>query len=315
MNFAELVEQIPQLGYDWHRDTLLENTKANFPNGEPSIRFIKARPEKCLIVSAGPSLYRQNSLERARSFKGTVVATDGAFIQCLKKGLYPDIVITIDPHPTRIVRWFGDPDIKKNLNGDDYFERQDLDVSFRKNAETMNKINIKLVNLFNPLLIIACSAPANVVRRTRRLDRRWFVPLVDDPEQDGLTKAMQDITGLPAMNTGGTVGNCAWVFAHSILKSKDIACVGMDFAYYPDTPYEQTQSWHMLKGRENYQDYYPQEASVWGKFYTDPTYYWYRQNLLDLLEAGNGEITNCTEGGLLYGNRVKTATLEQWLNF
>ena len=162
-------------------------------------------------------------------------------------------------------------------------------------------------------LIIACSAPRNVVERTRYLDRYWFAPLVDDPEVDGLTKAMVEMAGLPAMNTGGTVGNCAWVFAHTVLQSSDIACVGMDYGYYSDTPLEQTQSWNMLRERENPEDYYPWEESVWGKFYTDPTYCWYRQNLLDLLEAGDGKITNCTEGGLLYGKHVATMRLEEWL--
>jgi len=165
-------------------------------------------------------------------------------------------------------------------------------------------------------MIIACSAPENIVRRTKKMYRYWFVPLVDDPETDGLTKEMIDITGLPAMNTGGTVGNCAWVFAHSILKSKDIACVGMDYGYYEDTKPVETQSWNILKDMDNPAQYFHSESCKFnGKvFYTDPTYFWYRQNLRDLLEAGDGHLTNCTEGGLLYGDRIKTAKLTEWLN-
>ena len=351
MSFTELIKELPQVGMDWHRETLLENTRRNFPNGESTIRAIRSDPRKCLIISAGPSLYRQRSLDKIQDYAGVIVATDGAYIQCLKHHIVPDYVLTIDPHPTRIVRWFGDLDY--HANNDGYFERQDLDISFRENPEKVNQENIKLVDDHPVPLVIACSAPENVVARTQNIDRFWFVPLVDDPEgiickcghdenahddyefnphechqcscqqfleEESLTRQMMKLTGyrdnrlgLPAMNTGGTVGNCAWVFAHSILQSKDIACIGMDFAYYMDTPLEQTQSWNMLKDKGEIDKYYPREMTIWGEFYTDPTYFWYRQNLLDLLENGDGYITNATEGGLLYGSRVKTARLTQWL--
>ena len=66
----------------------------------------------------------------------------------------------------------------------------------------------------------------------------------------------------------------------------------------------------MVKGNP---EMYHWEMTPYGQFYTDPTYYWYRQNLLDLLEANQCQITNCTEAGMLYGKNVKNQKLEDWL--
>lgn len=316
MSFQELIDDIPSIGFEWHKDRLIENTKRNLDQLKycQSIKDIQPRPGKCLIVSAGPSLYRQRSLTKLNGYKGTMVAVDGGYIQCLKAGVIPDYIITIDPHPTRIVRWFGDPALEENSKDDDYFERQDLDVSFRENALETNKDNIKLVDRFNQSrLVIACSAPQNVVGRTFHMKRYWFAPLVDDPDEDGLTRQMVDLTGVPAMNSGGTAGNCAWVFAYSVLNSKDIACVGMDYGYYMDTPLNQTQEWNMLKDHDTPEQYFPEEEGYWGKARTSPTYSWYRQNLRDLMKANDGRITNCTEGGLLTGFRVENRGLDEWL--
>ena len=50
------------------------------------------------------------------------------FITFLKK-IIPDLVVTLDPHMYRIIRWFGDENLKiSNLKKDNYFRKQDLDV-------------------------------------------------------------------------------------------------------------------------------------------------------------------------------------------
>ncbi len=311
--FDELVASLPQRGLEWHRETILENSRRNAPHVVYTIRDLPRRPAPCLIVSAGPSLYRQKTLERikAAGFKGTLVATDGSYIQCLKAGIIPDFVVTLDPHPTRIVRWFGDPNYLENSAHDDYFRRQDLDIAFRENAAQQNAENIRTVDQ-NPVALVICTtAPQNVVERTARHPRFWFAPLVDSPAQDGLTRAICKATGCPALNTGGTVGTAAWNFAHSTLRSRHIAVVGCDLGYYLDTPLEKTQSWHMLGGDPAM---YPVHEGHWGPAMTDPTYTWYRQNFIDLLRANKATVTNCTGAGLLaHPEFVRCVALEEWL--
>ena len=321
MIFDETVASITQIGLSWHRETILRNSLRNAKHVQKTIRDIDPWPKPCLIVSAGPSLYRERILARvgeqyARSMDTgwqapfLVVATDGAYIQCLKAGIRPDFVITLDPHPTRMVRWFGDPDFEENSKHDDYFSRQDLDVSFREDAQAENARNIELVDASPVPLVIATTAPQAVVSRTEAFARFWFSPLVDRPVQGSLTRIMCAATECPALNTGGTVGTAAWAFAHQILKSPDIAAVGMDFGYYADTPLDKTQSWHMLGGDPAM---YPTRTGHWGAGFTDPTYAWYMQNFLDLLAAADARIVNCSGAGLLMGPRVDCMELEAWL--
>lgn len=300
--FNELVAQIPQIGRNHHAETILENSRRNAPFIEKTIRDAGRDSRPCLVVSAGPSLYFSRSLYRLRGFTGQVVATDSAYIQCLKAGIEPDYVVTIDPHPTRIAVLFG------ATSQDDYFERARADHGFEQAEE-----NQRLVDENRTKLVIACSAPESVVERTKDFERYWFAPLVDDPDAEGLTKQMVELTQIPALNTGGTVGSAAWAFAHLVLKAEKIAVVGMDFGYQLGTPLKNTQEWNLLKGEQNISEFYPVLKGHWGDAYTSPTYYWYRQNFLDLLKAADARVTNCTEGGLLHGESVDCMGLEEWL--
>jgi hypothetical protein len=311
--FTMMVNQITQIGLSYHKEQILENSLRNAVHIQKTIRALLGRgKERALVISAGPSLYRNGTLRRIKSsnFQGIVIAIDGSYIQCLKAGIVPDYVVTLDPHPTRVVRWFGDPWFEQNSQGDDYFERQDLDLAFRANAAYENAANIYLVDKLPRPLVIGTTAPSNVVERTKGFERYWFAPLVDSPQTAGITASIVEATGCPALNTGGTVGTAAWAFSSSVLGCKDIAVVGMDLGYYPDTPLEQTQSYHMVKGNP---EMYHWEETPYGQFYTDPTYYWYRQNLLDLLEANNMKLTNCTGAGMLYGKNIINMELEDWL--
>lgn len=322
-SFAKLVSEIPRIGLDWHTDRLIENSKhAASLDERLTVRSIQHRVRDALIVSAGPSLYRNEILQRLAKLRyhGAVICIDGSLVQCLRNQILPHYCVTLDPHPTRIVRWFGDPDFAVNAEGDDYFSRQDLDENFRTDAERTNAENIRLVddNAMQIALVISSTAPENVERRTRSVFglRYWFSPLVDNPNTSvSLTRKMAEITGFPSMNTGGTVGTAAVIFAHCILRAKRIAVVGMDLGYHKDTPLERTQSWNMLKERNDVIDLYPKvNHPVYGECYTDATYHWYRQNLLALLRAGDFQITNCSEGGALFGPRVNHQALEDWAN-
>lgn len=317
--FARLVSEIPSIGLDWHREQLLGNSAANKPHIRFTLRDISPQPDAdVLVISAGPSLYRCSILRRVFELSPlpAIVAIDGSYVQCLRARIIPDYVLTLDPHPTRIVRWFGDPDFALNSIGDDYFARQDLDEAFRQNALRTNFENMKLVDTWasGSSLVISSTAPANVVARTAAFRRYWFAPLVDNPHAPkSLTRRMAEATGLPALNTGGTVGTAAVMFAHQVLRARRIAVVGMDLGYYADTPLERTQSWNMLKDRKDVSEFYPRiHHPRWGECYTDPTYAWYAQNLKALLKSAGRTLYNCTEGGALYGPHIECLELEEW---
>lgn len=327
--FGKLVDEITLIGFDWHAGPIVENSKWNKQFIVKTIRDIAPpqgeKAESAIVISAGPSLYKNNILSRikASGYKGSIIAIDGSYVRCIKAGLEPDYVLTLDPHPTRLVRWFGDPNFEENLKGDGYFSRQDLDIAFRNNSIEENRRNIELVNQHGKgkKLIICSAAPRNVVERTRAVgfDAYWWAPLVDNPEkQDSLTRTIVKATKLPAMNTGGTVGTAAWIFALTVLKISKIAVVGMDLGYYKaDTSYQLTQTYHSLKarvGEDNIKDFFP-EFTFPGTdeiFYTDPTYFWYRNNLLDLIAASKSTLYNCTGGGTLFGAGVECIEIESF---
>ena len=329
--FYALVDEIPRIGFKHHASSLISLVANNDPFVEKSIKDVPlprgAKAKSALIISAGPSVRRKESIPRIHrvNYQGTIVATDGSYIACLKAGLIPDYVVTLDPHPMRMVRWFGDPDFENNAESDDYFARQDLDMEFRNNNIIHNRENIKLVDRYAPLtkLIVATSISESLRRRLSeaKFDMYWWNPLVDNPRQaDSLTRRMYEMNRLPCMNTGGTVGSASWVFVATRLKMPMVGLVGMDFGYYEDTPLEKTQTYyelvHRLGSEERLENYFISTVFplTGEKFYSDPTYFWYRQNFIELLNnAPSTKTFNCTEGGTLTEGPFKLAFLEDFL--
>src|SRR5512134_33162 len=88
----------------------LENAERNQPHVTRSVLALAETAlgagDAAIVVGAGPSLARRRSLERihASGWAGTVVAADGALGACLRAGVVPHVVVTVDPHPERIVR-------------------------------------------------------------------------------------------------------------------------------------------------------------------------------------------------------------------
>ena len=327
-NYSKLIRDIGEIGKEWHQDSIVFNCVKNKTHISKTISDLPEikNKEKAVVISAGPSLHYRKTLETLKNsnFKGPIIAIDGSYVKCLKAGIIPDYVLTMDPHAKRVVRWFGDPNYEENLDGDDYFSRQDLDIDFRENSLKSNIINIDLVNKFAPRtkLIIASTAHSSVVKRVTDsgFEMYWWLPLVDDPESNNsLTRKMYEETRLPALNTGGNVGTSAWVFAQFWLEVQKVAVIGMDLGYYKDLPYKMTQGYYeMIKhlGKEKLTgEYFPVMTNplTKEKFYTDPTYFWYRQNILELIKNSSTTLYNCTEGGTLYGDGVINLYLNEFI--
>lgn len=329
--FVDVVSKITEIGKDWHSDDLVTNALNNLPYTEKSFKDLPPlstdKKASAIIISAGPSLHKYNVLAKLKNsdYKGSIVAIDGSLVKCLKNGIIPDYVLTLDPHPTRIVRWFGDDDFEENTRNDDYFSRQDLDVEFRNNSILENQANIELINQYASQikLIICSSAPKNVVKRATEagFDMYWWNPIVDSPQNpDSLTRRIYSINKKSCMNTGGTVGTAAWVFANAILNIPKIALTGMDLGYHSETPIEMTQTYYELhefaQTREELEQLFPKFSYPLSdeEFYTDPTYFWYRHNFLDLLSRAQGKTYNCSEAGTLFADNLPCITFNQFLD-
>jgi hypothetical protein len=331
LDFNNLIQEISNIGKDWHEQTIVKNSEANKNYFNKTIKDLlrsdNGKKNTAIVVNAGPSLHYNNSLETIATsdFDGNIIAIDGSYVKCLKAGVIPDYVLTLDPHPSRMVRWFGDPDFEENMGGDDYFTRQDLDIDFRENSVRANEENIRLVNEFasQTKLIIASTSPVNMVDRSIKagFDMYWWMPLVDNPKQENsITRRIYDITKLPALNTGGNVGTSAWVFAQFWLNVDFTAVIGTDLGYKQDLPYTMTQTYPellSLLGEGNVsKDYfpefiYPQTGEI---FYSDPTYTWYKYNFLDLIKNSGVDVFNCTEGGTFTGDGVNCISLREFIS-
>ena len=282
--------------------------------------------EDALVIAAGPSLHRHDTARiiKESGFTGVIVVAESSLGWSLRHGIVPHLVVTLDPHPMT-VRWFGDPDLTEDdLVLDDYFARQDMDPKFHEDQLAYNRELFELVNANGPRIRIAVASSASeaVVRRVfgAGMDVYWWNPMYDDYEMaDSLTRRIHDMNGLPCVNAGGNVGSACWVLAHAVLEKKRVALAGIDFGYYAETPYSQTQYYKeilALVGPERLDEVF---VRVWNphlnrEFYTDPAYLWFRDSFLEMAQQAECETYNCTGGGILFGPSIHWTTLHDFLS-
>jgi hypothetical protein len=322
----ELINRMAQLTARKSLDLVMANAQLNQPYIKRTVLDLAVKPKdgaSTIVVAAGPSLHRRNSVAQIldSGYTGTIICADGALGHCLRLGLVPDYVVTLDPHPTRIVRWFGDPDLT-DVDEDDYFRRQDLDPYVTTEELARNRELVNLVNTHGPAIkgIISTSAAQRVTQRclAAGMNLYWWNPLMDDFEVEGnLTEQLFRLNGAPCLATGGNGGSAAWVFAHAVLGIRDVALVGMDFSYPPGTPVEKTQYYREIVNifGESASDAYIRvnNRHLGEQWFTDPAYYWYRQTFLDMALEASCNTFNCTEGGILFGRGVRFTSLGKFL--
>lgn len=278
-----------------------------------------------LVIAAGPSLHQRDTaaLIRASGFDGAVIATDSALGWCLRHNIVPDLVVSVDPHEHRIVRWFGDPELTEAmLSSDDYFARQDMEPRFLANQLKFNEELLELVNRHGRRLRIAlasCSSPRVVQRVSDAgFDVYWWNPMYDDYElDDSLTRRIHHLNRLPCLNAGGNVGSASWVIAHAVLGKRRVWLLGIDFCYYAETPYSATQYYKelvALVGPEHLSEVFVRVVNphTGQEFYTDPTYLWYRDSFVEMAGEAGCETLNCTGGGILFGPGIAWADLREF---
>lgn len=286
------------------------------------------RGDSAIVLAAGPSLHRATALDDLRAAVASgvpLIATESAMAYCFRNDLVPDLIVTLDPHSERIVRWFGDPLLtRERLERDDYFQRQDMDPAFTTNQLESNARLVGLVNEHGSKIraAIASSASPMVADRvySAGMAPYWWNPFYDDYDRpDSLTRRIFEMNGLPCLNAGGNVGSAAWVIAHAVLAKKRVALVGMDFGYYGDTPYERTQYYYeliQLVGADRLDEVFVRfhNPYVNADFYTDPAYLWYRESFLEMVQQSDCETWNCSGGGILFGEGITFSSLRSFVD-
>lgn len=327
-----LVEDMARITLDRIGDEGIRNAKANLPfleRGRSLKDLRRALPgegDEALVIAAGPSLHRAPVAREIKShaFRGAIIATDSSMRYCLKNGIVPDLVVTLDPHSKRIVRWFGDPNLSQaDLEADDYFSRQDMDRAFGDQLHANEEI-LELLNAHGKMIRLALSTSASpaVVHRAIQTGMQiyWWNPMYDDPEEPGgVTRELHRMNGLPCMNAGGNVGSACWMMAHAVLEKRRVALTGVDFSYYDGTPYRSTQYYReavALVGEENLDSLFVRifnpYLAKW--FFTDPAYLWYRNAFLEMVQDADCKTYNCTEGGILFGEGIDFVPLKDFLS-
>jgi hypothetical protein len=325
-----LVQRMGELTRDRHGPMALANADRNRPkiNQGKSLAALRnaavGTGDSAIVIASGPSVARREPgpAIKAAGYRGALIAADSAFVYCLRHGMVPDLVVTVDPHPTRIVRWFGDPSLESTPSQDDYFRRQDLEPrheqELRANAETME---LMARHAKGVRIALSTSSSESVVSRVLDLgmDVHWWNPMHDDPEvPDSITTRLLGANGMPCVNAGGNVGSASWMMAHAVLGKSRVALVGFDFSYYAETPYTRTQYYKEaveLVGADNLDQVFMwvhnPHLDQW--FYTDPAYMWYRIALLDLARDAECRTFNCTEGGIVFGDSIEFRPLKSFL--
>lgn len=313
------------------------NAPAAIANAERNLRHLGAgrsivelrgeafgKTDRAVVIAAGPSMHRVSPFPALKSgaYDGTEIATDSAILRCLRHGVVPDLVVTLDPHDPSIVRWFGDPELDAAALEDDYFRRQDMDDLFHDEMRT-NRELIDLLARHGPQIRIALSTSAGerVVRRAIDCGMQiyWFNPMIDDPNlPDSRSRCLFEANGLPLINCAGNVGTACWMIADAVLGRRHVAVTGMDFSYYSDTPYLNTQYYREavdLVGADNLDALYVRvfnpHARQW--FYTDPAYLWFRDVFLELAADADCVTYNCTGGGILFGDHIEYVTVDDFI--
>ena len=91
----------------------------------------------------------------------------------------------------------------------------------------------------------------------------------------------------------------------------------MDYSYYIDTPFKQTQYYDVIRDRvgTKYLKFFYKKIfnpKIKKYFYTDHAYLWYRNCFLEMIRKANSKTTNCSGAGILFGKKLGWTTLSNF---
>lgn len=316
-DFAAFLERISrdQALYSTINQKIQEGTRSlqpmwmrNFGDNLPLIREGKTLRDlaekevvdgRAVVMGRGPSIFRENHLFALRDsgFEGAVVASDGILIDSLKAGLVPHYVLSID----------GSPIVKK------WFDHH-------------------LVDKYAPKIkaVMCGQVDHGVVERVIQagFDVYWFQPAMDSVEDRRsvtrfmilMTVSKRNPDGFVALEVGGNVGACSWMFAWNVLKRKNVALLGLDYGYPEDIPLKESYYFDKTVAALGAVDAKIHYDTVFHPFFKttsfiDPAFKSYREGFFDtLLSKPNWQRTvNCSGGGTLFHPKMECMHFADWL--
>jgi hypothetical protein len=320
---SEIEKTMEKLHYDSF-DEWVQNCAVNLNHiwSESSARDLGSIDSKsylntsAIVIGRGPSLKKHKHLEllAQSDYEGSIVCCDGALISALIAGVTPDrfqkfFVATIDPY--KHARKFYDDKI-------------------------VDEYGKKIKGIFSTL-----SSP-EVVDRARQagIKIHWLHSLLDYGEGKKsfnsisalMVRAKNHPNGLPAIQTGGNIGTSSWFVAWQILKNSTVVLTGINHGW------EEDDSWETIisHGRKADPRVFGNDIDVsidrndpafeklFKKIYNpefkcycilDPLFQFYSKALKEFIRRSPSSVTtiNATEGGSIFGERIKCMTLVDFL--
>ncbi|HYL66106.1 MAG TPA: 6-hydroxymethylpterin diphosphokinase MptE-like protein [Nitrosopumilaceae archaeon] len=315
----EIEKKWEEVYYDKFYDDWVKNFSINLNNiwNESSVKELgptkdpnyKKEEHSAIVIGRGPSIKKYNHLELLANsdYQGSIVCCDGALITALNAGVTPEkftnfYVVTIDSR-NEIRKYYDD--------------------------KIVDKYGSKIKGIFSTVI-----KPSTVERaRQAGIKIHWLHPLFDYDEGKKsfnqisalMVRAKNHPNGLPAIQTGGNVGTSSWFVSWQILKCSTVALIGINHGWNEDDPLEliMTHGYthplvQMNKNSSAFQQLFP-------KIYNpefdctcilDPIFQYYSKALKEFILRSPSWVNtiNATEGGSIFGERIKCTTLIKFLN-
>ena len=283
-----VAEQTFQLKEALWADNLAENMPVVRSGGDIK-ELPKLNGSSAVVVGAGPSVERHGHLNllKESGYGSAIVACDKILVPCLKAGVTPSIVISID----------GAQAISK------FFD----DTIIAENGRTKAALNV--ITHPDTVAKIPC-------------EKYFFMTSYDDPfEKKSITRIIHFMTRKTIMSSFGCVGGQAVNLA-MFLGANPVVMVGMDYGYPSDTPLEQTsyyQSYRWLaeKSRKKIGDYFTKirNPDTGEEVMLDLNWSVYRELFLRHMKMLKKKIqvVNCSPTSSLFGENIEFLPLKEAL--
>lgn len=263
-----------------------------------------------IVIGRGPSLIKNNHLEllAKSNFKGVILCTDAILKTVLESGVTPNkfdkfFVVSIDSQ-----------DHQKK------FYEDDLVLKYGK------KIKCILSTTISPITYEAAKKTG--------MEVFWLHTLFDYNKGKSsfnyisavMTRTKNHKNGLPAIQTGGNVATSSWVIGWSIFKCSQIALIGVDHSFSPETKLKEIGDYHpSSKAAFDYDKESDLFKKAFPKIYNpdfncyciqDPISQYYSTALKEFIfkTSDRMKTINATEEGALFGDGIRCMNFKDFLS-